>query len=650
MNKKTVRFGALLLLLAGSTFAQEKDSVSIGKQLDEIVISDSKFALSKEKSGKVITTITKEDLEKKAGQSVATVLSSVAGVEVNGNQSGTGKNLGYYIRGARNRQTLILIDGIPVTDASGINLEYDLRLIPAEQVERIEVMKGASSTLYGSGAAAGVINITLKKAAKKDISGNAHMSLGTQMTADNVKYNPQDFNQGFAVNGSQEKFNYYASLNSTETKGISEAAVEQSANYEDDRFSRVNALVKFGITPSNRLKLDFFANYDRIKSDFDGTFDNFSDPDSPVNVSTSEQFRYGFSPKFKYNKGEFVLNSSFNTIERKYNTFDSWSGNINESIYESNSVNVDAFNKYAFSTQFFVVAGGQFQYQAMNSETPYDNILKESAKFSTIDPYVTAVYNSDFGFNINAGARYNMHSVYDNHPVYNVNPSFTFSNIPLKVLASYSTAYITPSLYQLYSPYGNLELTPEENATAEVGFEVDLLQKKLNVNVVGFHREEKNTIGFYTDMTTWQSYYVNVDGKYNAKGIESSVTYAITSKVKINANYTFTETEPLLSRLIAKHKGNAALDFQATDRLYLGLNYQYIGDRTDAFFDGGTFATVPVDLKGYQLVNFTARHEVMKNRMQLFGSVTNILNEEFVETVGYSTRGRNFKVGLNILF
>lgn len=650
MNKKTVRFGALALLWATCAFAQEQDSIAKVNQLNEVVISDSKFALPKEKSGKVIVKITKEDLEKKAGQSVATVLSSVAGVEVNGNQSGTGKNLGYYIRGGRNRQTLIMIDGIPVTDASGINLEYDLRLIPVDQVESIEIMKGASSTLYGTGAATGVINITLKKAAKKEIAGNAYMSMGTQMTADKVKYNPQDFNQGFAVNGTLNKFNYYATLNSTETKGISEAAVPQSTSYEDDRFSRVNSLVKVGFTPTKKVTLDFFGNYDRVKSAFDGSFDNFSNPDSPFNVSTSEQFRFGFAPKYKYNKGEFVLNSAFNTMERNYNTYNSWASSVDESNYKSRSVNVDAFNKYAITNQLFVVVGGQFQFHEMSSETPYDAIEKETAKFSTVDPYLTAVYNSDFGLNINAGARYNVHSVYDNHLVYNVNPSYNFSGFPLKVVASYSTAYITPSLYQLYSPYGNLKLTPEENATAEVGFETTLLNKKVTLNAVAFHREEKNSIGFFTDMTTWESYYINVEGKYNAKGVESAVSYSVTDKLKVNANYTFTQPEEQLSRLIPKHKGNASVDFQAFSRLFLNLNYQYIGNRNDAYFDGGTYATVPVQLDAYQLVNFTVKHELIKNRMSVFGTATNIFNEDFVETVGYSTKGRNFKIGLNLNF
>jgi vitamin B12 transporter len=131
--------------------------------LQEVVISDTKFAQRKEKSGKVIEVISAEDLAKKSGQNLATVLSQVVGVDINGNQSANGKNLGYYIRGGKNRQVLILIDGIPVTDASGISLEYDLRLLSVEQVERIEVMKGAAGTLYGTGAATGVINITLKK-------------------------------------------------------------------------------------------------------------------------------------------------------------------------------------------------------------------------------------------------------------------------------------------------------------------------------------------------------------------------------------------------------------------------------------------------------------------------------------------------------
>ncbi len=224
MNKKIVRISALFVLIGACAFAQKKGVVlPVANELEEVVISDSKFALPKEKSGKVIVKITADDLKKRPGQSIAEVLSTVAGVEINGNQSRNGKDLGVFIRGGRGHQVLILIDGVPVTDASGISLSYDLRLLAADQVQSIEVMKGAASTLYGSGAATGVINITLKKAAKKSIAGNVYMNVGTQTAAKDKDYSAQDFNQGFSFNGKSDKFNYFASLNSTETSGISEA-------------------------------------------------------------------------------------------------------------------------------------------------------------------------------------------------------------------------------------------------------------------------------------------------------------------------------------------------------------------------------------------------------------------------------------------
>ena len=636
-----IRFSAFTLLLAMNTYAQAPTP----KQLDEVVISDSKFALAKEKSGKVIVKITADELAKKPGQSIASILNAVVGLEVNGNLSSAGKNLGYYIRGGRNRQTLVLIDGIPVTDASGVNLEYDLRFISAEQVESIEVMKGAASTLYGSGAAAGVINITLKKASKKQIEGNAYVNLGTQTTADITNYRPQDFNQGLGFNGTIGKINYLATLNSVEVKGISEA---KGVDFEEDHFSKIATLVKIGFTPTKKVSFDFFTNYDRIKNNYDGTYDNFTSPDTPINVATSKQFRFGFSPKYKYNKGEFVLNSGFTSTEREYMAFNSWTNSIDNSLYASKSINADAFNKYSFSNQFFLILGSQFQFNEMEAES--ESIFKENAKFNTIDTYFTTVYNSDFGLNINAGARYNLHSVYDNYAVYNFNPSFSFSKLPLKILASYSTAYITPSLYQLYSPYGNLALTPEKNSTIESGFEVLFLNKKVTLNTVCFYREENNSIGFYTDPDTWVSNYANIEGTYNAKGMETMLSVSASDKLKFNANYTFTEVEEPLKRLIPKHKGNLSLDYEFSEKASFNLAYQYVDKRKDAFFDGGTYETTNVVLDSYQLVNAVGNFKIIKNRLSLFVSVNNIFNENFTEAIGYSTRGRNFKVGLNVMF
>lgn len=645
MNKKFIGLSVFTLATAFA-YAQESDTLKVTK-LKEVVVSDTKFAQSREKSGKIIEVISSEDLEAKRGQNLANVLSQVAGVEINGNQSFSGKNLGYYIRGGRNRQVAIYIDGIPVSDASGINIEYDLRLIPVEQIEKIEVMKGASSTLYGTGAATGVINITLKKSAKKEISGNAYINMGTQNTSETSKTSAQDFNQGLSVNGTVNKVSYMTSLNSTETKGMSEAAGE---NFEEDTFSRVNVLQKIGFKANDKLSFDFFGNYDRIKNTFDNSFDGIiANSDDLNNNSFSEQFRIGFLPKYKYNKGEFAINAGASTIDRVLNISNSFSGTINNYNYSGRSVSIDAFNKYNFSKQVFLVLGAQYQYFDMTQKDAFTDVAREAAKFNLLDPYATFVFNSEFGLNINAGARLNTHSEYGNQIVYNFNPSYSFENLPLKVLASYSTAFITPSLYQLYGPYGNLDLTPEENATAEFGFESQLLDKKLTINAVGFYREEENTFGFFFDSSTFESFYINNEGINNAKGVEATVRYNLSEKFNIGGNYTFTEVEQQLNRLIPKHKGNVDLNY-IFKRGTFGINYQYVDQRSDAFYDMNIFATAPVELAAYQILNANVSYDLLPNRLKVFGAVTNILNDDFQEVIGYNTRGRNFKLGLNFMF
>lgn len=647
--KKTVKISALFALVSTCVLAQEQDSISINP-LKEVVISDTKFALKKEKSGKVIEVITAEDLAKKSGQSLATVLSQVAGVEINGNQSANGKNLGYYIRGGKNRQVLIMIDGIPVTDASGINIEYDLRLLPVEQVERIEVMKGAASTLYGTGAATGVINITLKKSTKKEIQGNAYVNIGSNNTSENKKYNGQDFNQGISVSGEMKKVNYFAGFNSTETSGMSQIAEPVGTKYEEDRFSRQNLIAKLGFKATQKLTLDFFGNYNKIKNGYDFTFDNTGFNDTDVNETTSEQVRFGFSPKYKYNKGEFVLNSGFTKIKRDYNELNSWTNTTDYSLYESRSVVLDGFNKYNFNNEFALIVGANYQFHDMLSQTPFATIENEAAKFNILDGYTTLVYNSSFGLNVNAGARLNTHSQYGNNIVYNFNPSYNFkTSFPLKVLASYSTAFITPSLYQLYSEYGNTDLTPEDNTTIEAGFETELWNKKIKLSAVGFYRDQNDAIDFFYNPDTFEAYYVNIDGKSKAKGVETTVSVALTEKVSLNGNYTFTQVDKVLDRLIPKHKANASIDFQPTKRTLINLNYQYFNARNDAFYNGTTFTVDTIQLDSYQLLNALAKYELIQNRLTVFGTVTNIFNEEFVENAGYSTRGRNFKLGVNIV-
>jgi vitamin B12 transporter len=642
MNKNFIRITACVVFVTGILQAQTTDTLS----LKEVVVSDTKFSRSKEKSGKIIETISQEELQVNAGQSVAQLLSRVAGVEINGNHSTPGKNLGVYLRGGRSRQTLIMIDGVPVTDASGINLEYDLRLLPVAQVESIEIMKGAASTLYGTGAATGVINITLKKNQTAGTHAQAFIIGGTNNTSDNFRAAWRSFNQGVSFQHNEEKVQFQTALNSQEINGISQA---QGENFSPDPFSAINSNSKISWTPKEKLRFDFSLFYDRLKNNYDQSFDNVNEHDSELNVSTSEQIRMVLGSKYDYQKGSFQFLNAWSRLARDYQEFNSFSQTLDDYRYQSRHFSSEIINKYNLNSNMYVISGVQFQFLDMNALTPFGDIARESTKFNMTDPYLTFVYEQPSGLNFNAGARSNNHSEYGHFLAYHVNPSYHFKNIPLKLMGSYSTAFITPSLYQLYSPFGNLDLVPEENATIELGFATSFWQKKLQWTVTGFYRDEKNSFGFETDPETFASKYVNIEGTNAARGIETSFEIHPFEKWSVRANYTYTKVEEASNRLIPERKANIAIQYNPTLTSQFQLNYQFTDQRRDQFFDGGTFQVANVQLDSYSMLNFTFRHQINK-QVSFNGALNNITNENFQETIGFTTLGRNYRVGVMFEF
>src|SRR5690606_25481410 len=198
-----------------------------------------------------------------------------------------------------------------------------------------------------------------------------------------------------------------------------------------------------------------------------------------------------------YNKGSFIFSDSYTVFKREIES--DYPNKFDGKVYT-----FDAHNKYIFGEQFHTILGVNGNFSEFNSynipfgETDFDKVVNaDEANFDIIDPYLNVVYISDFGLNLNAGTRLNNHSEYGSHWVYNLNPSFVFNkaNGYLKALASYSTAYITPSLYQLYDAgYGNPELSPEESSTMEGG--IEFKAKYLRLSGVYFKRFTTNYVDF----------------------------------------------------------------------------------------------------------------------------------------------------------
>lgn len=636
---------ALSLSVCGLLSAQETQKV---EALDSVFL-DSKVVQPRKNSGKVVTKITKETIENNVGKSVAQLLNEVSGIEINGSRGNAGSNLGYYVRGGRNRQVVIMIDGVALQDASQIASDYDLRLVPVSSIESIEIIKGASSVLYGSGAATAVINIETKKADKAPISLTVTSSMGTNKSTEDEDADIEDFSNYVALSGTLNKFFYNVSFSNTYTNGLSSIAAPEDAptNFESDIFNRIDGKVDLGYNFSDNVSFHQFFTFDKYKAGFDDF--GFFDAD---NTTYSKQIRTGGQLLWKYNKGRFVLNESFNFTDREVDS-------SFPTQFDARSIAFDTYGTYEFSETFTALLGFNGNFNSFNSfaipfgGTDFEQTVSDDvASAQLLDPYVTLLYNSDFGLHVNSGARLNNHDTYGTHLVYNINPSYVFSisDSDLKVLGSYSTAYITPSLFQLFDPlYGNEDLTPEENTTIEGGLEFTSASN-FRISALYFTRNEKDFIDFVlVDPDTFSYQYQNVSEEFTASGVEVEVAKRFENSLSITANYTYTSTDEKFALRIPEHKANVTIGYNPLQSLYLGLAYQFTGERDDTFFNSNTFENETVTLDSFSLLDFNVNYQVTKN-IKLFASVTNILDEEYEEIYRYQTLGRNVRGGFTLSF
>ena len=607
-------------LLAGKgIFAQNvpQDSLKV-QQLDEVVVSDSKFELKRENSGKTVIKITAEEMQRNQGRTVAEIINTKSGIEIAGSRGRDGDVLGVYARGGRGRQVLIIIDGVRVSDPSTFSAEYDLRLLSPNTIESIEIIKGAASTLYGTNAVTAVINITTKKSSEKKIAGNFETSVGTNQTVDDQNYNIGSIQNSANVNGTLGKFNYGVDFSNRYKSGLSAAVTPEN---EEDIFSHYSTNVKLGYQFSESFGVQVYGNQTKFKNEYDATL-----AEAP-NLGKNEQQRVGLSSELGYGKGSVHLNAAYTDYESVAND------TFGESTTEGSNWVLDVYNKYVFAEQFHTILGVNY----IKDEA----IFAEEVDFTIVDPYANVVYVSDFGLNLNAGARLNNHSEYGSHFVYNVNPSYVFDTEKgyVKLMGSYATSYITPNLTQLFGAFGgNPDLEPEENTTLEGGVEFKL-DRTFRISTVYFDRNETNSIGYDANFMS-----INVADEIDANGLEVEATWLPWSKLSVNANYTFTERKGDNAIRIPKHKANVSLWYQFCESTNTSLSYAYTGERFDTDF--ATYTDIA--LEPFSLLNFSIRHELIKNKLNVFVNADNLLNEDYRELLGFTTRGRNFRVGLNL--
>ncbi|GGZ31249.1 TonB-dependent vitamin B12 receptor [Echinicola pacifica] len=626
ITKKSVLVSSLLssMCLSGAAWAQDT------QDLDEVLVTGTKFEIPAEKSGKTIYKLSEKDIRQNAGKTVADLLNEVPGVQIDGNFSSPGTNISYFVRGASSKNTLILIDGSPINDPSGASATFDLRLLSVDQVESIEILKGGLSTLYGTGASAAVINIKLKDAKSgSPLAGTVDFSGGSFNT----------YKGNISLSGSSEKLKYMVSGGLFHSQGFSSASDEQSdVAFGKDGMDRKNALVKLGYQVTERFSVDFLSGYDDMKADYDdGPFLDAS------NHQVGEQFRIGLTPTYQYDKGNIKLRALYNTNDREFYS-------AYPSSYKGRNLQLDLTQEHQLAPGLKALWG--LNLQELSYEQP-GQLEFDNNSFTIFDPYASVFYEAESGFNLHAGARVNTHSAYDAKFIYNVNPSYNFQvsdQVTAKILASVSTSYLTPTLYQLHSPdYGNEGLNPEESLNYEQGVSFYIGQSFI-INLVHFTRDERDPIEFVSLFDADNNYlgaeYQNTTDQRRVEGFEADFSWIANEFLTVKANYAHVSTDkPESFYRIPATKWGLAFNTQPAKFTVVNLKYNFTSQRT--IYDWGQGE---VELDSYGLADLYLQQGVLQNKLQLFGGVNNLLDEDFTAIYGYTTQGRTFNLGARYQF
>ncbi|MFM1879620.1 MAG: hypothetical protein RLZZ241_2486, partial [Bacteroidota bacterium] len=579
--------------------------------LDEVIVADSRFPLQRPQSGKTVIKLGPAELARYSGGSIADVLNRQAGLEVSGSRSRPGAVLGIYAQGGRDRQAVILIDGVRLSDPASYSRAFDLRLLSTDQVQSIEILKGANSSLYGSNAATVVINITTNKNTTDQLAVQAGGYAGTLNSLASSGVSIGKITSYGGVSGAIDKWNYALSAAQEYADGLSDLAGTAG---EKDPNALWSADFTLGKDWKSGLNTRAFMAISNLRTAYDDVGSNI---DAPYEFH-SFHWRTGLRMAQQRKRTSWEWTTSFSR-------FDSEDQGAYPFSYAGDRMQSEFLYRWYFGTNLKLLSG-----------LGYDKDITLGKYFDILDPYVHLILNASSGWNLNAGGRLNVHSDYGTAGVYSVNPSRVWHSDRgyFKILGSIASAYITPTLNQLYGNFGaNPDLEPESNVGVEVGVEGYVQPKTLQTSLLYFKRVEKNLV-VYNDV---QGGYFNADTEIRAQGLEFEFRGFLLPKLYFNAHYTYTHRSGDSGIRIPKHKGGMLLDTQINTRNNLILDFQYTGARND--LDFRTFSAVT--LRQFSLLDLRWNCTLSPEKLKFYIAVSNILNTEFQEVYGYSTPGRN---------
>lgn len=613
-------------------------------ELSTVVVTASKIPQSRRETTKPVQIIERAEIEQNAGRNLSQILNQQSGIRVNDAFGAPSNGRILYMQGAAATNTLILIDGLAINDPSGTGGLFDLRLLSTENIERIEIIKGSQSTLYGTDAIAGVINIITRKGERGALNGSGKLSYGSFDT----------FNAGVGLNGTlTDGVQYNMNYGRESSEGFSAAENQgDTGSFGNDGFEMDSFFGRLDITPVSNLTISPTLRYSNYRGDYDGGA--FIDANNEFSL---DMLNPGLQVEYSADRLRINGDYSFTATNRTFiNSF-------GENEFEGRFHNADFYGNYKISNHLQFLTGLNYQDFIIPSSEEMVSDGQGNTQIVTIpqkdsniySPYVTLYLEDWKGLSTELGYRLNSHSEYGSNSTYSFAPSYRLTN-QVKLFASVTTGFKAPTLDELFGPFGaNPDLQPQKSLYTSIGAETYILDQSLKFSGQYFIREIEDLIIFSPIG------FINRD-RQNDQGIELSADWIVNSKFTLGAWYNYLDGELTTledggevtsDNLIRRptHSIGFRTAFQPVKSLSVRLNGEYNGERNDLYFNPANgFAAEDVKLDPYLLVNMYADYSLFNERMSLFIDIKNLFDSDFTEVYGYNTIGTTIQAGVTVDF
>ena len=616
MTTKSLSLITAALLLTTNIIAEET--------LEEItVISATKSNQNIKDVTSNVDVITPEELEDRGFTTVTQAVNSLPGISFTSN-GGLGQSSSLYLRGMSTNRILVLIDGVRYNDATSASGAPFAHLMIGD-IKQIEVVKGAQSGIWGADASAGVINIITKKAAP-GLHGSIYAQTGTFKTN----------KIGGTLSYKNETFYLKVSHDHLKTDGFSSYAPygEDLDNFEDDSYENDTTTLQAGVQINGNNKIDISHTIINAKTQ--------SDPFDMDIGAINPNGKYDSEIKDTFSTINFNHVDSFNTLNlyAKHSDFSRYYPDDEYSKYFDGSVQEYGINsKIPYGGENFVLVG--MDYKRFEHKNDINKNFDNKGIFVTN----SNIFQGFIGGKtiLTESLRYDEYSAFENKLTAKIGLKHIHEKIEgLITSVNYGTAYNVPTLYHLYSPYGNTALNPEETRSFDVTVEYK------DFKVTYFDTKIDDMIDF--DFSTYT--YANIAGTSKINGLEAAYKKSFYESILLSLNYTYlfnaedNSGDDLKRR--AKENLKISIDYYGIEDLHLGVDAQYVGSRTDTKFNPD-YSTLDVETGKYTVVNLTANYDITKE-IQLYGKIENLTDKYYQTVYGYAASPRAFNLGLKASF